>query len=50
MATKELTLTGALAGRIVEITSSTGVGKSDNWFTCDTMADGTTGHHYMFIG
>lgn len=59
MATKELDLTskgdsGAetnpLAGRIVEITASTGVGKSDDWFSCTTMANGDAGHHYMFIG
>lgn len=50
MATKELTLSGDLAGRIVEITTETGVGKSDDWFACGTMADGTVGHHYMFIG
>ena len=50
MATKELTLSGDLAGRIVEITSETGVGKSDDWFKCTTMANGDQGHHYMFIG
>ena len=50
MATKELTLSGDLAGRIVEITAETGVGKSDNWFACNTTADGTAAHHYMFIG
>lgn len=50
MATKELTLSGDLAGRIVEITTSTGVGKSDDWFACNTMADGTPARHYMFIG
>lgn len=50
MASKPLTLTGALEGRIVEITSETGVGKSDDWFKCTTMANGDQGHHYMFIG
>lgn len=50
MATKELTLSEDLAGRIVEITTKTGVGKSDDWFACGAMADGTVGHHYMFIG
>lgn len=50
MASKALTLSGALSGRIVEITSTTGVGKSDNWFKCTTMANGDEGHHYMFIG
>ena len=50
MASKALTLSGALSGRIVEITTSTGVGKSDDWFKCTTMANGDEGHHYMFIG
>ena len=51
MASKPLTLSGgALEGRIVEITPETGVGKSDDWFKCTTMANGDQGHHYMFIG
>ena len=51
MSTKELTLSGALSGRIVEVTANTGMGKSDDWFTkCTTMANGDAGHHYMFIG
>ena len=50
MSTKELTLSGALSGRIVEVTATTGMGKSDDWFKCTTMANGDAGHHYMFIG
>lgn len=59
MATKELDLaskkdsgseTNPLVGRIVEITASTGVGKSDDWFSCTTMANGDAAHHYMYIG
>ena len=50
MSTKPLTLSGALAGRIVEVTASSGMGKSDDWFKCTTMANGDAGHHYMFIG
>ena len=50
MSTKQLTLSGALAGRIVEVTASSGMGKSDDWFKCTTMANGDAGHHYMFIG
>lgn len=50
MSTKPLTLTGALSGRIVEVTASSGMGQSDDWFKCTTMANGDEGHHYMFIG
>lgn len=51
MGTKALTLdSGALQNRIVEITDTDGMGKSDDWFKCTTMANGDTGHHYMFIG
>lgn len=51
MATKALTLdSGALTGRIVEVTAGTGLGKSDDWFSCTTMANGDAGHHYMYIG
>ena len=51
MATKALTLNeGALAGRIVEVTKTSGMGKSDDWFSCETMANGDAGHHYMYIG
>ena len=50
MSTKQLTLSGALAGRIVEVTASSGMGKSDDWFKCTKMANGDAGHHYMFIG
>ena len=50
MSTKQLTLSGALAGRIVEVTASSGMGQSDDWFKCTTMANGDAGHHYMFIG
>ena len=50
MSTKELTLSGALSGRIVEVTPESGMGQSDDWFSCKTMANGDAGHHYMFIG
>ena len=50
MSSKALTLSGALSGRIVEVTASSGMGKSDDWFKCTTMANGDAGHHYMFIG
>lgn len=50
MSSKALTLSDALSGRIVEVTESTGMGKSDDWFKNTTMANGDTGHHYMFIG
>lgn len=39
-----------LFGRIVEITKTSGMGKSDDWFSCTTMANGDAAHHYMFIG
>jgi len=38
-----------LYGRIVSIASTDGVGQSDDFFTCTTLADGTTAYHYMFI-
>lgn len=50
MSSKELTLSAALSGRIVEVTASSGMGQSDDWFKCTTMANGDAGHHYMFIG
>ena len=50
MSTKELTLSGALSGRIVEVTPESGMGQSDDRFSCKTMANGDAGHHYMFIG
>ena len=50
MSSKALTLSGALSGRIVEVTKESGMGKSDDWFSCETMANGDAGHHYMFIG
>lgn len=51
MSTKALKLdTGVLQNRIVEIKDTDGMGKSDDWFKCTTMANGDKGHHYMFIG
>lgn len=50
MATKALTLSGALAGRIVEIDASSELKSSDDFYACTTMANGDAGHHYMFIG
>ena len=49
MSTKELTLTGALADRIVEITKDSGIG-NDDWYGYNKMANGDEGHHYMYIG
>ena len=40
-----------LAGRIVEITNSVGQYKQDeDWYAVDKLADGTSAHHYMFLG
>ena len=50
MSSKALTLSGALSGRIVEVTASSGMGNSDAWFENTKMANGDAGHHYMFIG
>ena len=50
MSSKALTLSGALSGRIVEVTANSGMGKSDDWFENTKMANGDAGHHYMFIG
>ena len=50
MSSKALTLSGALSGRIVEVTAESGMGKSDDWFGNTKMANGDAGHHYMFIG
>lgn len=45
----EYDLSGALNGRIVEITATSGMSK-DDWFKVTTLADGTPAHHYMFLG
>lgn len=37
------------AGRIVKITSESGMSK-DDWFKVTTLADGTEGYHYMYLG
>lgn len=37
-------------GRIVEVTKTTGLGKSDNWFEMDHMANGDKAYHYVFLG
>lgn len=51
MSDMELDLSGALSGRIVKIdnATNTNIYGSDDWFSVTTMADGTTGYHYMFI-
>ncbi len=49
MATRELDLSGVLEGRIVEVKSTDGMGKSDDWFSQSTMANGDAAHHYMFL-
>lgn len=51
MSDMELDLSGALSGRIVKIdnATNTNIYDSDDWFSVTTMADGTTGYHYMFI-
>lgn len=36
--------------RIVEISSSVGQYKQDDFYECDELADGTKAHHYMYIG
>lgn len=41
-------LTGALKDRIVEIDGSSPMSK-DDWFSVNTLADGTPAKHYMFI-
>ena len=46
----QLELSRALSGRIVEVTPESGMGKSDDWFSCETMANGDDGYHYMYIG
>lgn len=49
MSTKELDLTGALSGRIVKIENTDGIA-SDNWYSCNTMANGDKGYHYVYLG
>ena len=44
MSTEKLNLEGDLAGHIVEITDTTG------WYGVTTMADGSKGYHYMYLG
>lgn len=43
--------TNPLYGRIVEINSvdTEDIYKSDDWFACDSLADGTKAYHYMFV-
>ena len=43
-------LTGALAGRIVKITSKSGQYNQDDWYAVDELPDGTKAYHYMFLG
>lgn len=38
-----------LAGRIEKVTTSDGLGASDDWFNMNTLPDGTTAFHYVFI-
>ena len=38
----------ALKGRIVEVTSTSGMSK-DDWFKVTTLADGTPAKHYLFV-
>lgn len=38
-----------LAGRIAKVESTSGLGKSDDWFSMKTLADGTAAFHYVFI-
>lgn len=49
MGTKELDLSGALSGRVVEVTKDSGIG-SDDWYGYSKMANGDAGHHYIYIG
>lgn len=48
MTDMEYDLTGDLEGRIVEIDGSSTMSK-DDWFSVNTLADGTPAKHYMFI-
>lgn len=44
-------LASTFSGRIVEITSAQGQYNQDkDWYSVDTMADGTPAHHYMYLG
>lgn len=38
-----------LEGRIVKLASTDALYKSDDWFSTDTLADGTKAYHYVFI-
>lgn len=38
-----------LAGRIVKLAAGDGLFDSDDWFTNNTLPDGTVGYHYVFI-
>lgn len=49
MGTKDLG-DNILGGRIVKVTKESELGKSDDWYACETMADGTKGYHYVFLG
>lgn len=36
--------------RVVKVEKTSGLGKSDDWFAMEEMADGTKGYHYIFLG
>jgi len=40
----------AIEGRVVKVESTSGLGKSDDWFEVDTMPDGTKAYHYIYLG
>lgn len=42
-------LSGNLSGRIVEMKGGAN-GNSADWYNVDTLADGTTAKHYIFLG
>jgi hypothetical protein len=44
MSSRELSEAELLGGRIVKVTSEKG------WYGVTTMANGDTGHHYVFLG
>lgn len=39
-----------LAGRVVKVETTSGLGKSDDWFNVAEMPDGTKAYHYIYLG
>lgn len=40
----------AIEGRVVKVEKTSGLGKSDDWFNVEEMADGTKAYHYIYLG